>query len=73
MKVKDLIEELKKYNPEAETSVIVHCFKEQFSMTWGGEGDGEDVTKEECKEVNFYVDRLCQNEVETHPKQNTGR
>ena len=64
MKVKDLIEDLKKYNPEAETSVIVHCLAEQFSMTWGGEGDGEGVTKEQCKEVSFYVDRLCQNERE---------
>lgn len=59
MKVKDLIEELKKYNPEAETSVIVHCFKEQFSMTWG---NGEGASKRECKEVSFYVDRLCRSE-----------
>lgn len=62
MKVKDLIEELKKYNPEAETSVIVHCLVEQFSIAWGGDGEGG--IKEECKEVNFYVDRLCQNENE---------
>lgn len=61
MKVKDLIEELKKYNPEAETSVIVHCHREQFSLTWGGEGP---ETKEETKEVGFYVDRLCGSERE---------
>lgn len=62
MKVKDLIKKLKEYNSEAETSVIVHNHSEQFSITWGGGGEGE--TKNECKEVNFYVDRLCQNEKE---------
>lgn len=62
MKVKDLIEELKKFNPEAETSVIVHCRVEKFSMAWGGGGEGG--TKAECERVDFYVDRLCQNEKE---------
>ncbi|MCK4359154.1 MAG: hypothetical protein KAW92_10525 [Candidatus Cloacimonetes bacterium] len=37
MKVKDLIEKLKRYNPEAETSVVVHNRLEHFSLTYGGE------------------------------------
>ena len=61
MKIKDLAEKLKGYNPEAEVSVVVHCQKEQFSITFGS-SDG--VTKDNCDSVSFYVDRLCQSEKE---------
>jgi len=60
MKVKELIEKLQAFNPEAETGVIAHNYNESYSITWGGGLEGE--TKENCKEVNFYVDRLCQGE-----------
>ncbi len=60
MKVKDIIKRLYEFNLEAEVSVIAHNRREKFSFTWGGGSEGE--TKEDCKEVNFYVDSLCQNE-----------
>lgn len=60
MKVKDLIEKLKEFNPEAETFVNVHCLKEYFSLSWS---NGEGVTKENCKDVSFYVDRLSHPEL----------
>jgi len=60
VKVKDVIAKLKEYNPEAETFVVVHDHVEQFSVTYGGGGEGE--TKADCKEVHFSVDRLCQSE-----------
>lgn len=59
MKVKELIKKLKSYNKEAETNVIVHNYEEVYSLTYEG-GDGG--TKKNCDKVNFYVDRLCQNE-----------
>ena len=61
MKVKDLIEKLQEYNPNAETGIIVHNYKEEFSITFGGGSEGE--LKQDTKEVDFYVDRLCQSEV----------
>lgn len=59
MKIKDLIKELKKFNPEADVTVVVHNYPEDFSITWG---NAEGCTKENCDEVSFYVDRLCDNE-----------
>ena len=61
MKVKDLIEKLKEYNPEAEICVIVRNRNEQFSITYGTSEGG---TKSNCAQVSFYIDRLCQNEKE---------
>jgi len=60
MKVKELMQKLSEYNFDAEMSVIAHNYKEEFSITYGSGSEGE--TKENCKEVNFYVDRLCQSE-----------
>ncbi len=60
MNVKELIEKLFEYHPNAEMSIIVHNHKEEFSITFGGGSEGE--TKQNCKEVHFYVDRLCDNE-----------
>lgn len=59
MKVRELIKELEEYNPEAETSVVVHNVLEEFSICYCGP---EGVTKENCEDVSFYVDRLCSNE-----------
>lgn len=71
MKVKDLIKKLKEYNPEAETSVIVHNREEQFSMIYGGGGEGE--TENNCKRVGFCVDRLCQSEEECSGRNEGGK
>lgn len=62
MKVRDLIKELLDYNMDAEVSVIAHCKKEKFSMSYGG---GEGMSKEHCNDVGIYVDRLCSDEQES--------
>lgn len=61
MKVKELIDELLKFNQDAEVTVTAHCKKENFTITYGY-GDGEGITKDKCSEVSIYVDRLCSNE-----------
>lgn len=50
MKVKELIEELKTYNQEAELTVGDN-FYNGISISYGGGGEGE--TKEDCKFVCF--------------------
>ena len=59
MKNRELIKKLQKFCLDAEIGVIVHSCKEPFSISWG-KSEGE--TKEACKNVYFYVDRLCQKE-----------
>jgi hypothetical protein len=54
-KLKDLIEQLRQYNQEAEVSVIAHNQREDFSLVFGS---SEGVTKETCENVSFYVDKL---------------
>ncbi|HDY66225.1 MAG TPA: hypothetical protein ENH85_00385 [Candidatus Scalindua sp.] len=60
MNVEQLIAKLHNYNPKAEVNVIVHNQIEDFTISFGGGSEGE--TKETCKEVSFYVDRLCQSD-----------
>jgi len=60
MKVKELIQKLSEYNSDAEMSVIVHNHKEEFSITFGGGSEGE--SKQNCKEVSFYLNKLCESE-----------
>jgi len=60
MGIEKLIVSLNNFNPNAKVNVIVHNQIEDFTITWGG--GSEEETKENCKEVSFYVDRLCQNE-----------
>lgn len=52
MRVKKLINELKKYNPRARVSVIVNNHAEEFSITFG---NSEGVEKSNCQEVNFFT------------------
>lgn len=59
MKVKHLIKELLEYNLDAEISVVAHCKKEEFTITYG---NSEGCTKQNCDSVSFYLDRLCTNE-----------
>jgi hypothetical protein len=58
MKLKDLIVQLQQYNQEADVSVIAHNQREDFSLAFEG------VSKEACKNVSFYVDRLNDEEDE---------
>lgn len=60
MKLVDLINKLQEYNANAEVGVIVHNFREEFSITFGGGSEGD--TKATCNNINFYVDRLCGSE-----------
>lgn len=57
MKNKDLIEELKKCNPEAEMFVVAYNRQYNFSLAWGGRGEG--CEKEDAPEISFYVDETC--------------
>jgi len=60
MKLRILLEQLRQYNQEADVSVVAHNQCEDFSLVFG---NSEGVTKETCKTVSFYVDRLNTNEL----------
>ncbi len=57
--VKELIEQLMDFNPQAFVSVVVFNHTEDFSIAWG---NSEGTTKKTAEQVSFYVDRLCGNE-----------
>lgn len=59
MKIKELVDKLNEFDQDAEISVIAHCQKYPFTLSWGG---AESQSKETAKSVNFYVDELCTNE-----------
>ena len=64
MKIKELIKDLEKYNPEAEVSVIAHFKSYKFSLVWGS-GDSSDSSENDklkSGQISFYVDELCTNE-----------
>ena len=58
-KLRELMEQLREHNQEAEVSVIVGNRHEDFSLTFG---DSEGTTKANCKTVSFYVDKLNGND-----------
>jgi translation initiation factor 2B subunit (eIF-2B alpha/beta/delta family) len=58
-KLKELIEQLRQYNQEAEVSAIIHGQREDFTLT---HGSSEGATKETCEKVYLYVDRLNSDE-----------
>lgn len=60
MLVKEVIEKLKEYNPEAEMTVIAHNKDFKFTFAFGGGGEG--VEKDNAETVSLYVDELCSNE-----------
>ena len=61
MKLKELMSLLEDFNPEAEVDVVAHYMPQKFSLAWGS---AEGSTKQNCDEVHFYVDELCQDEAE---------
>ena len=66
MKVKELIEHLKEYNPEAKVDVIANCHPYDFSITYGhGDNDYEGCTKGSCERIGIYVDELNRYDAET--------
>jgi len=64
MKVKNVINYLKQFNPDAKIRIVAHNKIEEFTITWGNL-DGEGTSKEKTTEVHFYVDRLCSSENES--------
>ena len=56
MKVKELITKLLDYNMDADITVIAHYNEEEFTLSYGGGGEGEN--KKNCNRVSLYVDRL---------------
>lgn len=61
MRVKELIDKLQEFNPEAEVFLVAHDADQEFSICWGG-NDGEGITRQHTSSVSFYVDELCQSE-----------
>jgi hypothetical protein len=59
MKLHELIEKLKEFNPDAEVSVIAHCREYNFTLTWG-----VGCTKKDTDRMALYVDELCTNETQ---------
>lgn len=53
MKIKELVSELKKYNPDATVNVVVNSTPKDFKICYGG-SDG--VSKNNCEDVSFMVD-----------------
>ena len=53
MKIKELISELKKYNPDAIVDVVVNDTPKDFKICFGG---SEGVSKNNCENVSFMVD-----------------
>jgi hypothetical protein len=56
MTVKELIEKLRWFNPDAKVEVVVRNHGYKFSLSFG---TSEGCTKANCDEVNFWVDELC--------------
>lgn len=59
MKVKDLVEKLEQYNPEAEMNAIADNKRWSFTLAYG---NSEGCKKENCETVSIYVDDLNKSE-----------
>lgn len=57
MKVKEVIEKLKEYNPEAKFCIVVNGSDKNYEICFGG---AEGVTKENCDSVDFMIDTPCE-------------
>ena len=61
MLVKDVIKELKKYNPKARLDVVAKDMAQKYSFSYGST---ECTTKEKCNVVVIYLDDLNSNNTE---------
>lgn len=59
MKVKELIEKLEQYNPDADMDAVANNKGWPFSLAYG---DKEGCTKENCETVSIWVDDTNQSE-----------
>ena len=57
MKVKEMIEKLSEYNPEATLCVLVHNYPIDFEICYG---TSEGCTKENCDSVDIMVNGVCE-------------
>ena len=57
MTVKELINKLSEYNPEAEINVVVGGYEKPYTICFGG---AEGVTKATCEDVDFMVDDISE-------------
>ncbi len=63
MKNRELIKKLLEFNMDAEVNVIAHCKEYPFTLSWSGDGtDSIMDNKKITKDVNFYIDDLCNND-----------
>ena len=53
MKVKELIEKISKYNPEADFNIIVDSMPTEFEICFGR---SEGCTMKDCESVDLFVD-----------------
>ena len=58
MKVKELIEKLNTYNPDATIEVVVNGYPEEFEICYGY---SEGCTKESCENVSLHVNTPTEN------------
>ena len=57
MKVKELIEKLGEYNPEANFYVVVNNYPTDFEICYG---TSEGCIKENCDSVDIMVNGVCE-------------
>lgn len=63
MKIKDLIEELTKFNPDANVNVVTNFLPYDFSLAWSHGGECEECDKSDVESVSFYVDSLNKTDI----------
>lgn len=56
MTVKEIVDKLGEYNPEAEFNIVVDGFSRPFEVCYGS---SEGVTKANCDDVDLMVDDIC--------------
>lgn len=56
MTVRDLLEKLKEYNPDAIVNICVRGMPQEFEICYGG---SEGCTKSTCSDVDFMVESDC--------------
>jgi hypothetical protein len=59
MKVRDLQTKLSRFNQDAEIEIVVNNYPQKFSVLFG---TSEGCTPENCEQVSFYVEHMCESE-----------
>ena len=56
MTVKEIVDKLGEYNPEAEFNIVVDGFSRHFTICYGS---SEGVTKTNCEVVDLMIGDVC--------------